>query len=50
LFPQYNHYKAYLGLATFCIDDDLKFNALSQGITVLQQQGEIITTTAGAMV
>ena len=46
LFPQYSDYKAYLGLATFCINDDLKFKAISQGITILQQQGDIITTTA----
>ena len=49
LFPQYKNYKTYLGLATFCINDDLKNDALSQGVTLLQQQGELITSTAGAI-
>ena len=28
LFPHYSHYKTYLGLATFCIDDELKSYAI----------------------
>ena len=47
LFPHYKHYKAYLGLATFCIDDELKSYAISKGITVLQQQGNFMVTTPG---
>ena len=50
LFPQYRHYKAHLGLATLCINDDLKLYAISQGITILQQQGEVLTTTAATLI
>lgn len=50
LFPQYKHYKKYLGLASFNINDETKSNALSQGVTVLQRDGNIIVASPGAAI
>ncbi len=44
LFPQYQDYIRYLGLACFHVDDAVKKQALSQGVNVLQRRGEVIET------
>ncbi|EIC23230.1 hypothetical protein [Thiorhodovibrio frisius] len=44
LFPMYQAYRHHLVLATFSIYDELKQQALSQGVTVLQRKGKIIET------
>ena len=46
LFPMYEEYRHHCGLATFHIHDDLKEEALSNGVTVLQRRGDVIETTA----
>ncbi|WP_157792528.1 hypothetical protein [Thiomicrospira microaerophila] len=40
----YRDYKHHLVLATFSIYDELKQEALSKGVTVLQRKGDIIET------
>ncbi|WP_006786115.1 hypothetical protein [Thiorhodospira sibirica] len=44
LFPMYKDYRHHLVLASFSIYDELKQQALSQGVTVLQRKGDIIET------
>ena len=44
LFPMYKDYRHHLVLATFSIYDDLKQDALSKGVTVLQRKGDIFET------
>ena len=46
LFPQYENYHHHLVLATFSIDDELKEQAISSGVTVLQRKGDVLETTA----
>ena len=45
LFPVYRGYNHHLGLATFHIYDELKDQALSAGVTVLQRRGDVITVS-----
>lgn len=44
LFPKYNDYTQHLGLAAFHINDDLKQQAVEQGVIVLQRKGDVIET------
>lgn len=44
LFPMYKDYTHHLVLATFSIYDELKEQALAQGVTVLQRKGDVIET------
>ena len=44
LFPMYKDYTHHLVLATFSIYDDLKQQALSNGVTVLQRKGDVFET------
>jgi len=46
LFPMYSQYRHHYGLATFHIHDQLKDQALSSGVTVLQRKGDVIEATA----
>ncbi len=46
LFPEYQYYKIHLALASFAIEEDVKRQALNQGITLLQRRGRIIETLA----
>lgn len=46
LFPQYENYRHHLALATFSMDDGLKEEAISSGVTVLQRKGDLMETTA----
>ncbi len=46
LFPEYQNYTLHLALASFAIDDDVKQQALDQGITLLQRRGNVIETLA----
>lgn len=48
LFPMYSQYRHHFGLATFYIHDQLKDQALSSGVTVLQRKGDVIETAAKA--
>ena len=45
LFPVYRGYNHHLGLATFHIYDELKDQALSAGVTVLQRKGDVIAVS-----
>lgn len=45
LFPIYKDYEHHLGLASFSISDDVKTEALSHGVTVLQRRGDVIEST-----
>jgi Holliday junction resolvase-like predicted endonuclease len=42
LFPVYKDYTHHLVLATFSLYDELKEQALAQGVTVLQRKGDVI--------
>ena len=42
LYPEYEDYNHHLGLASFNINDDLKKEALSNNIMILQRKGEVI--------
>jgi hypothetical protein len=44
LYPEYKDYNHHLGLASFNINDDLKKEALSNNIMILQRKGEVIET------
>jgi Holliday junction resolvase-like predicted endonuclease len=44
LFPMYKDYTHHLVLATFSIYEELKQEALSKGVTVLQRKGDVIET------
>jgi hypothetical protein len=44
LFPNYANYRHHLGLATFYMDEQIKEEALQQGVTVLQRKGDVIET------
>ena len=44
LFPMYKDYTHHLVLATFSIYDDLKQEALSKGVTILQRKGDVFET------
>jgi len=46
LFPMYRGFTHHLVLATFSIYDELKQQALSSGVTVLQRKGDLIETFA----
>ena len=46
LFPEYQNYTLHLALASFAIEDDVKQQALDQGITILQRRGNVIETLA----
>ncbi len=41
LFPMYKDYTHHLVLATFSLYDELKEQALAQGVTVLQRKGDV---------
>jgi phage anti-repressor protein len=45
LYPEYKDYNHHLGLASFKINDNLKKEALSNNIMILQRKGEVIETT-----
>jgi len=45
LFPIYQEYSLYGGLASFHINDDAKEEALKRGYFVLQRSGDVITTS-----
>jgi hypothetical protein len=42
LYPEYKDYNHHLGLASFKINDDLKQEALSNNIMILQRKGDVI--------
>ncbi|MGB1283519.1 MAG: hypothetical protein ACPG44_03545 [Polaribacter sp.] len=44
LYPEFSNYRHHLGLATFHINDELKEEALQQGVTILQRKGKVIET------
>lgn len=44
LYPMYKDYNHHLGLATFHINQDLKEEALNQGVIVLQRKGDVVET------
>jgi hypothetical protein len=44
LYPIYEKYKLYAGIASFSIYDDAKEAALERGFFVLQRRGKIVTT------
>ena len=44
LYPQYNNYTQHLALASFYISDDIKKEALSNNVMILQRKGDIIET------
>ena len=44
LYPEYKDYNHHLGLASFKINDNLKKEALSNNIMILQRKGEVIET------
>lgn len=52
LYPEYKdyqhhqHHQHHLGLASFYIHDELKTNALENGVSVLQRNGDLIETIA----
>ena len=46
LYPEFSGYQHHLGLATFHINDELREEALSKGVTVLQRKGKVIETWA----
>ena len=46
LFPEYADREQGLALASFHVHDELKREALEQGVTVLQRKGDVIETTA----
>jgi hypothetical protein len=46
LFPQYKNYKVYLGIGGMSVPKDIAEMALSQGIAVLRQKGEIASIEA----
>jgi len=48
LFPIYQDYDLYGGLASFHINDDAKQEALSRGYFVLQRSGDIVCTESDA--
>lgn len=47
LYPMYKDYKHHLALASFCASDELKEEALSLGVSVLQRRGKIVKSFAG---
>jgi hypothetical protein len=44
LYPEYREYNHHLGLASFYFNDDLKKEALKQGVMVLQRKGDVVET------
>ena len=48
LFPEYSDREQRLVLAAFHVHDELKREALEQGVTVLQRKGDLIESAAGA--
>ena len=48
LFPEYADREQRLVLAAFHVHDELKREALEQGVTVLQRKGDLIESAAGA--
>ena len=46
LFPEYQHFRIHLALATFAVEEEIKQLALDRGITILQRRGEMIETLA----
>ena len=44
LYPEYSSYNHRLGLASFYITDDVKEEALSRGVMVLQRKGDVVET------
>lgn len=44
LYPMYKDYNHHLGLAAFHINQDLKEEALEQGVIVLQRKGDVVET------
>lgn len=46
LYPEYKNYTHHLGLASFCVNDELKDKAMEEGVTLLQRRGTIIETIA----
>ena len=49
LYPEYKNYKHHLGLASFYMSDDLKEEALSNQVMILQRKGGIIETILPCM-
>jgi hypothetical protein len=45
LYPEYKDYNHHLALASFYINDNLKYEALNNNITVLQRKGNVIETS-----
>jgi len=46
LYPEYKNYCHHLGLASFHINNDIKNQALSHQVSILQRKGDIIVATA----
>ena len=45
LYPQYKNYRHHLGLASFHINENLKEQALTKNVIVLQRKGKVIETS-----
>ncbi len=50
LFPIYQHYKIYGAIAAFYLNDETKYQALKQGLFVLQRYGNLIHTEAEILI
>jgi len=46
LFPEYKNHKIYVAFASFCVEEELKEQALQQGITILQRRGKVFEALA----
>lgn len=44
LYPEYSEYNHHLGLASFYITDNVKEEALSKNVMILQRKGDLIET------
>ena len=44
LFPEYRDFRLHLALASFAVHDEVKRQALDQGITLLQRRGDVFET------
>ncbi len=46
LFPEYKNHKIYVAFASFSVEDELKEQALQQGITILKRRGKVFEALA----
>ena len=45
LYPEYGQFRHHLALASFKMNDEVKNEALQQGVMVLQRKGDLVETT-----